>query len=181
MSQELSPSRTRDSLRFLTIAELSKSDFALAQNFDGFSRGLTFEEFETERESLVMSYHWAGVRAPRQRVPFAAFQAWRRLTGAPLDTDGLDEFAAHWRYRRARPAAPVLGRLGEPGKPEVHSVEAHRAQVVVISPALFARWCDSVLALSPSTGPDLNAYARHVVDCCLGNGAPARAWARRLA
>ena len=95
----------RAGLGFLTIAEVTACDFFQARQFSGFSGWSDFHDFCDERDCLALGYETAGVTAPRQLVPFAAFERWSRLTGAPLDLDGLDEFAAHWRYRVHRRSA----------------------------------------------------------------------------
>ena len=161
-------------LRFLTIAEVSPSDFFRAQQFSGFSGWADFHEFCDERDCLALGYETAGVPAPRQLVPFAAFERWSRLTGAPLDLDGLDEFAAHWRYRARRRSARTRGQFGAPGQPERHAVEVESAQVVVVRQDVYIRWRDEFAASAPFPAPDLDAYATQVVGCCLVTRARAR-------
>src|SRR5579863_3854594 len=64
-----------------------------------FSSWSDHREFAAERDALYLGYASAGVSAQLQRVSFRNFERWSRLTGAPMDLDGLDEFAAHWRWR----------------------------------------------------------------------------------
>ncbi len=159
---------------FLTIAEISSRDFYRARQYFGFSGWDNYQDFCVERECLQLGYESAGVRAPRQRVPLAAFQGWSRLTGAPLDLDGLDEFAAHWRYRAHRPVARARGQFGAPGQPERHAVAIEGEQLVVVSEDVYVRWRDEFSAGAPFPPPDLDAYAMQVVACCLASSSRAR-------
>ena len=164
----------RAGLGFLTIAEVTACDFFQARQFSGFSGWSDFDDFCDERDCLALGYETAGVTAPRQLVPFAAFKRWSRLTGAPLDLDGLDEFAAHWRYRVHRRSARTRGRFGVPGQPESHAVEIESAQVVVVREDVYTRWRDEFTASAPFPAPDLDAYATQVVGCCLVSRARTR-------
>jgi hypothetical protein len=167
----------RDGLNFLTIAEISARDFSQARLLPGFAGWDNFHDFCLERDFLRASYAMAGVAAPRQSVSFAAFEGWSRLTGAPLDVDGLDEFAAHWRYRARNPLSPARGLFGAPGQPERQPVEIDGAQVVLVRRDIYARWERDFAARAPFPAPDLDVYATRVVACCL----PASARARRSA
>ena len=173
MTQEVTPAASREGLRFLAVADLNVRDFLRARNLAGFARWAHFEDFQLEREALALSYEAAGVAAPRQRVPLAAFERWRRLTGAPLDADGLDEFAAHWRFRATRPDAPARGRFGAPGDPERNPVEADGAQIILVREDAFNRWRPELSIRATSPDAALDAYATQVVACCLSSGARA--------
>jgi hypothetical protein len=174
LTERFSAAPASEGLRFLTIAELSARDFYQARQFSGFSGWANFGDFRIERDFLGLGYACAGVPALRQRVSFAAFEGWSRLTGAPVDLDGLDDFAAHWRYRAHRPAAPTRGRFGAPGQPERHAVEIDGAQIVVVRKDVYARWRDEFAARAPFPAPDLDAYATQVVACCLASPSRAR-------
>lgn len=173
MPQRFSTPSDPAGLPYLTIADFSEGDFFKAQEFSGFSQWANFDDFQMERDLLALGYESAGVLAPRQLVPFAAFQGWSRLTGAPLDLDGLDEFAAHWRFRAGRPEAPTRGRFGAPGKPELNAVEIAGAHTVVVREAVYRKWRCEFEARTPFPPPDLDAYAAQVAACCLLSRAPA--------
>jgi hypothetical protein len=158
----------------VVIALLSKRDFERARSYPGFAGWSGHSDFLSERDALFVGYGAAGVSARFQRVPFEAFESWSRLTGAPLDGDGLDEFAAHWRWRNKRPRAPVVGRIGAPGCPERNIVAAGDAQCVVILPQVYVRWRDDYAKSGLLDAPGLDAYAAHVVDCCLARSAATR-------
>lgn len=166
------PSFSSSGFSNLAIALLTKRDYERARLLPGFARWRYHADFLAERDALHVSYGAAGVTAARQRVSFEAFERWARLTGAPLTLDGLDEFAAHWRWRLAHPRAPTLGRFGGPGDPERHPLEAGGAQCVVVRPEVYVRWRDEFLRSGLVSAPNLDAYAAHVVDCCLS---PSRA------
>ena len=155
-----------------------KRDFDCARRSGaGFSHWSTHREFVAERDALFLGYGSAGVTAHLQRVSFAAFQQWARLTGARFDVDGLDEFAAHWRWRARHPEAPVMGRFGFPGDPERNAVGAAGVQSLVIRPEVFVRWRDDFARTKLLASPSLDVYAAHVVELCL----PADPRARRPA
>lgn len=169
LTEGFSTSPQREGLRSLTIAELSEQDFYHAQKFPGFSGWANFDEFQLEREFLALGYHSAGVNAPRQLAPFAAFHGWSRLTGAPVDLDGLDEFAGHWRFRARHPLARTRGKFGVPGRPESHAVALTGVQIVVVREEVYARWRQDFAARAPFPAPDLDLYARQIVACCLSS------------
>jgi hypothetical protein len=147
---------------------LRRRDFDCARSAaPAFAQWRTHREFVAERDSLYLGYGCAGVAAQLQRVPFAAFQHWTRLTGAPVDIDGLDEFAAHWRWRAQHPEAPVTGRFGVPGDPERNAVGAAGVQCLRIRPEVFVRWRDDFSRTQLLAAPSLDAYAAHVVEFCL--------------
>lgn len=157
------------------LAWLDRRDFARARRAaPGFSLWGDHSEFVAERDALFLGYGDAGLTARRQRVPFEAFCRWVRLTGAPLDIDGLDEFAAHWRWRAEHPGAAVVGRFGAPGDPERNAVNAGDAQCLLIRPEIYVRWRDDYERTRLLSGPDLDDYAAHVVDCCLPSPRRAR-------
>ena len=151
----------------LAIALLSRRDFERARHLPAFSNWRGYADYLTERDALHVSYGAAGVTAARQRVPLDAFEQWTRLTGAPFSIDGLDEFAAHWRWRLAHPKAATLGRFGGPGDPERYAIDAGGAQCVVVRPEVFVRWRDEFTRSGLLPAPDLDVYAAHIVDCCL--------------
>jgi hypothetical protein len=157
------------------LAWLSPRDFVRARRTSGFSRWSRHREFLQERDALFVGYGLAGISAHMQRVPFAAFERWSRLTGAPLDIDGIDEFAAHWRWRTGHPQAPVIGRFGAPGDPERHAVDAAGAQCVLIRPEVYVRWRDDYATLGLLAPPGLDDYAMHVVECCVASRRSRRA------
>lgn len=156
------------------IAWLGRRDFLLARAAPGFSVWASHSDFLLERDALFIGYGAAGVTARRQHVSFAAFERWTRLTGSPADVDGLDEFAAHWRYRAENPDAGVIGRFGIPGDPERNIIAAAGVQCVRIRPEIYVRWRDDYVRVGLLPPPDLDVYAAHVVDCCLPGSADAR-------
>jgi hypothetical protein len=150
------------------LAWLSRREFARARlRSPGFARWSSHREFAQEREALSLAYGFAGVATQFQRVPFDAFERWARLTGAPLHVDGLDEFAAHWRWRADHPEAFVCGRFGAPGDPERNRVDAAGVQCVRILPEVYLRWRDDYASAAMFAPPSLDAYAAHVVECCV--------------
>lgn len=162
------------------LARLNLRDFARAQTFSpAFRAWGSYEDFLTERDALLLNYGAAGVTALVQTLPLTAFERWSRLTGASFDLDGLDEFAAHWRWRAHHPDAPVLGMFGVPQFPERHEVEAAGVQVVRVRPELFVRWRDDYAKAALLETPGLDTYAAHVVEYCLPSGSRARLGAVR--
>ena len=142
-------------------------DFARARRTPGFSFWSRHRDFVAERDALFLGYDAAGVSALRQRVRFPALERWTRLTGAPLDIDGLDAFAAHLRFRVAHPFAPVVGRFGEPGDPERLHIDVAGAQCVLIRSETYCRWRREFASAAVLEAPDLDAYATLAVECCL--------------
>jgi hypothetical protein len=167
-------SLSREAADAPVLGWLTPRDFALARRTRGFALWANRREFLEERDALYVGYGAAGIMAHRQIVPFEAFGRWARLTGAPVNVDGLDEFAAHWRWRAAHRDAPTIGRFGAPGDPERHAVEAAGAQCLRIRPELFVRWRDDLLNLDLFAAPSLDAYAAQVVEFCIGSGRFAR-------
>ena len=150
------------------LARLNPRDFARARTLaPAFRAWANYEEFLNERDALFLGYGAAGVTATLQMLALPAFERWSRLTGAPLDLDGLDEFAAHWRWRARHPDALVYGMFGVPRFPERHEVEAAGVQVVRVRPEFFVRWRDDYARTALLETPDLDAYATHVVEDCL--------------
>lgn len=147
---------------------LDRPDFDEArQRAPAFAEWMYYSEFIAERDLLYIGYGAAGVRAEIQRVSFQAFERWARLTGAPLGLDGLDEFAAHWRWRKLHPTAGVSGRFGVPGDPERHSVSCADVECVRIRPELFEHWCADFIRSRLFDAPDLDSYAAYVVELSL--------------
>ena len=150
------------------LALLGKRDFAHAQaRVPGFALWSNYEEFLHERDALFVGYGASGVTARIQRVPFEAFERWARLTGAPRDLDGLDEFAAHWRWRLGHGLSPVTGRFGSPGDPERNAVAAAGVQTIRVRPEIYVRWRDEYVRTGLFPPPDIDVYAAHVVECCI--------------
>ena len=152
------------------LALLGARDFSRAKLKPGFSLWSNHRDFTAERDALFIGYGAAGVSVRRQRVSFEAFERWSRLTGAPLDIGGLDEFAAHWRWRADHPEAATIGRLGSPGDPERNAVAAAGAQCLLIRPEVYVRWRDDYGKSRLLPPPSVDDYATHVVDCCLPSG-----------
>jgi hypothetical protein len=146
---------------------LGQRDFDRARlRWPRFALWRDHHEFFAERDALHLGYLCSGVTAAIQRVTLDAFERWTRLTGAPSDVDGLDVFAAQWRWRARHPMAPVVGRFGVPDDPE-RSPATEGAQRVVVLPELFLRWRDDIARPKLFPAPDLDVYAAHVVECCL--------------
>jgi hypothetical protein len=169
-------SSTCDRLRDpLVLGWLDRRNFEEAKRrAPAFAAWSDYGEFVAERDLLNIGYGWAGVAAEIQRVSFQGFERWSRLTGASLDIDSLDEFAAHWRWRRAHPDAPVIGRFGAPDNPERHAVAAANVQCLRIRPEVFVRWRDDFANGGLFAAPDLDCYAAHVVELCLSSESRAR-------
>lgn len=147
---------------------LSRRDFAWArQRAPGFAQWDNHRDFVAERDALYVGYGACGVGARYQRVPFGAFESFTRLTGAPVDVHGLDEFAAHWRFRAQRPNAQVSGRFGFPGDPERNVVGAADVQCVTIRPEVYVRWRDDFAKVKLLQAPGVDLYAAYVVELCL--------------
>ncbi len=153
----------------IVAACLRRRDFERARSHPGLSAFSSHRDFMWEREALLLSYAFAGVRAHPQLVPFQAFERWARLTGTPVNLDGLDEFAGHWRWRTKNRDAPVVGRLGEPGDPERNPVSSGGAQCVCIRPEVFVRWRDDFAKSGLFDPPSLDVYAAHVLDFCVSS------------
>jgi hypothetical protein len=153
---------------------LGRKDFERARlRWRRFSLWRDHNEFLAERDALHLGYFVSGVTAEVQRVTLEGFERWTRLTGAPPDLDGLDFFAAHWRWRGRHPGAPVVGKFGVPDDPERRPA-ADGAQRVLVLPELFVRWRDELAKPKLFPAPDLDTYAAHVVECCLPSGRRAR-------
>ena len=153
------------------LAWLIRRDFARASlKMPGFALWSSYREFTDERDSLYLGYGYAGVAARRQRVSFEAFERWVRLTGAPGDIDGLDEFAAHCRWRADHPHALVVGRFWAPGDPERSIAGAGGIQSLPILPEVYLRWRDDYARGAPFPPPNVDGYAAHVAECCLPSG-----------
>ena len=125
------------------LGMLGPRDFRLARKrYAAFSRFGDYRNFATERDAMFLGYGSAGVAAPFQPVPLAAFERWSRLTGARADIDSLDEFAKHWRWRAFNPTAPVVAGAGAPGNPERNVASGFGAQVVPIVSTIFLQFCE---------------------------------------
>jgi hypothetical protein len=147
---------------------LDRADFCRARReCRGFARWRNYREFVIERDSVFLGFGMAGVVAQRQRVPFDSFLSWSRLTGAATDLDGLDVFAAHWRWRAGHSLNAVVGHLGDPGDPDDDVASTAGAQIVRILPDVFRRQQLEFEKLSLLPAPALNVYATLVVECCL--------------
>ena len=152
----------------LALAWLSRGDFARARlRAPGFSNCDQYADFVAERDALLLTLGTAGVAALVQAVPFAAFEVWTRLTGAALDLDRLDEFAAHWRWRTDRPSAVARGWLGDPNASGRDPVAVSGLQWIIFRPDPFLNWREEVTGLRSFDAASLDVYATHVVDCCL--------------
>jgi hypothetical protein len=146
---------------------LSRNDFERARRrWPRFAAWRDYDEFLAERDALHLGYRDSGVTAAVQRVTLDAFERWTRLTGASADLDGLDSFAAHWRWRSRHPASAVVGKFGPPDDPE-RSPATAGAEIVRVLPELFVRWRDDLAKPKLFAAPELDAYAAHVVECCL--------------
>lgn len=148
------------------IAWLTKSDFARARKYRGFSIWADWREFRDERDALFLGYSWAGLTAVRQQVPFISFRRWTRLTGASFDIRGLDEFASHWRWRLAHPDASIIGRFRVTDE-QASDVGVHGAQCVPVCADLFRLLSDAFIRLDQFLAPNLDDYAAHSLSCCL--------------
>lgn len=147
---------------------LDRRDFRLAQrSLPCFSAWKEHHEFASERDALFLGYGVSGVTAHLQRVSFRAFERWLRLTGAPPNIDGLDEFAAHCRWRALHPEARTVGLFGVPDSPERNAVASAGAQCIRIRPEVFVRWRDEFAESGLFAAPALDVYAAHVVELCL--------------
>jgi hypothetical protein len=154
---------------------LSRKDFDRARlRWPRFAMWGDYGEYLAERDALHLGYCCSGVTAEIQRVTLDAFERWARLTGAPYDLDGLDVFAAHWRWRAHHPGAPIAGRFGLADDPERDPVAPAGVERVLILPALYLRWRDGYARAKLFAPPDLDTYAAHVVECCLPSGKRAR-------
>ena len=147
------------------VAWLNARDFARARRLPGFARWRNWREFRDERDALFVSLGFAGVKACRQMAPFEAFERWVRLTGASADLAGLDEFAAHWRWRRAHPQATVVGRFREDGATGVATAQG--IQCVPIRAESYAIWRAEIVRLALFAAPNLDDYATHAIACCM--------------
>ena len=158
----------RDDSDFTVIGWLSRGDFATARlRAPDFAGTRDYAQFSTERDAQRLSLATAGVPTQAQDVPFAPFARWSELTGAALDLNGLDEFAAHWRWREARPFAPVRGWIGAPGLGEGGPVAVGGVQWIVFRAEAFLDWRRASTG-SPTFEPaGLDRYATQVVESCL--------------
>jgi hypothetical protein len=148
------------------IAWLTAHDFVRARKHCGFSIWTDRREFSDERDALFLGYGYAGVTAFRQLVPFGAFERWTRLTGASCDVMGLDEFAAHWRWRSAHPAASIVGRFRATSE-EACNISAQGARSVRIRAEVFQQWSKDFVRLGLFAEPNLDDYATHAISCCV--------------
>jgi hypothetical protein len=150
------------------LAWLSRADFARARlRAPEFSGCREYSAFVTERDVLQLTLGTTGVTALIQDVSFAAFENWTQLTGAAVDIDRLDEFAAHWRWRIENPNALARGWLGDPNAGGFDPVEVSGSQWIVFQPAAYLGWREQVTGLPTFDPASLDLYATHVVDCCL--------------
>jgi hypothetical protein len=156
------------------LAWLGRRDFALAQRAPGFRFWAHHDEFVCERDALYVGYGEAGVTARLQGVRFAAFESWARLTGAPIDVVGLDEFAAHWCYRVRHPHARVRGGFYAAGNPAPDIADADGGQRILVRRDVYTRWRDEFAQSTLFAPPDLDTYAAHVVECCVASERRAR-------
>ncbi len=156
------------------LAWLARADFARARQALGPSLWNDYRDFVQERDALYVGFGEAGVSARFQSVPFDAFERWARLTGAAADLDGLDEFAAHWRWRKLNPRARVCGRIGAPGVPDRSILNKAGAQCIYVRSDVYMGWRRDYAAANLLAPPGLDAYAAHVVECCIVPDASAR-------
>jgi len=148
------------------IGELTARDYARARKCGGFSIWTNWREFREERDAQYFGLSLAGVTAIRQIVPLEAFERWTRLTGASCDVPGLDEFAAHWRWRSAHTSAPIVGCFRSVAE-EVREIAVQGAQRVPIRAELFRRWSDDFVRLDLFPAQKLDDYATHAISCCM--------------
>jgi len=154
---------------------LVRREFAQARlRSPGFSLWSNHREFALEREALYWGYGSAGVAARFQRVPFDALERWSRLTGAPIDADGLDEFATHWNWRRTHPRRPICGRFGAIVDREQNAATDTGVQCVRVCREVYVGWCDDYAKSALFAPPSLDSYAAQVVECCVLSARRAR-------
>jgi hypothetical protein len=152
------------------LALLGKGDFASARACGASFAALwsNHREFMQERDALFVGYGEAGVTARFQAVRFPAFERWMRLTGAATEIAALDEFAAHCRYRRDHPRAPIAGEIVDFGSPLERDLQAAGVQIVPVRSDLFAEWRRAFAQLGLfETAPALSDYAALVIEACI--------------
>lgn len=157
----------------MALALLSRRDFREASQVSrSFSRWETYQDFLDERDALSLGYASAGVATEWQAVSWDAFVRWSRLTGAPLDIDGLDEFAAHVRWRQTDGDAPARGRIVGEGARTLQSL-ASGARPIPIRLAVFEAWQAAFARLALLPVPTLDDYAAQIAECCLAGSSAA--------
>jgi hypothetical protein len=174
-SMSLSRSAPCSPAKPTVLSWLDRQGFCRAfQRCPEFARWRDYHEFLLERDALFIGFGAAGVSAKLQPVRFDAFERWSLLTGAPLDIDGLDAFATHWRWRARHPRAAVIGRLGGPGDPSEDVASADSAQIVLIRPEVFQRFQQGFAKSGLLPAPSLDVYATLAVECCMPRIKPVR-------
>jgi hypothetical protein len=150
---------------------LDRQDFSVARGrLGGLAAWGDAEEFVQERESAYFGYGAAGVRARLQTVPYAGFERWQRLTGAPADLIHLDIFAEHWLWRSENPRSPIKGIFRRDSACVSGIVGADGVQWIDIFADGFRRWRTALVGLRilADRSLTLHAYARFAVEACIG-------------
>jgi len=150
------------------FAWLEALDVARARRWSpAFSKWESYDDFVAERDALFLGYGFAGVTARFYRIAFRNFEQWSRLTGATAELEALDAFAAHCAFRADHPDAPTIGRFAAPERSEDDAVAVAGAQCIRVRPDIYTRWRNGLTATGPLAAPDLDAYATHVIACCV--------------